>query len=98
VDKGKTGHNIQTKSRLKVNSFIKDNHIIELKMDPTQKIQRTTQNTTKQCKNIRDPTKRIYIIQMNPQAPKLKAKIIIYKSSAPIRLVIKSIYVPAHIQ
>jgi hypothetical protein len=28
-------------------------------------MQRTTQNTIKQCKNIRSPTKRKYIIQMN---------------------------------
>jgi hypothetical protein len=48
----------------KVNTFIEDNHIIELKTDPTQKkMQRTTQNTIKQCKNITDPTKRKYIIQ-----------------------------------
>jgi hypothetical protein len=69
----------------KVNSFIEDNHI-ELKMDPTQKMQRTTQNTIKQCKNLKEPTKRIYIIQMNTQAPKLKAKIKIHKSPAPRRL------------
>jgi hypothetical protein len=29
----------------KVNSFIKGNHIIEFKKDPTQKMQRRTQNT-----------------------------------------------------
>jgi hypothetical protein len=42
----------------KVNSFIKDNHITELKTDPTQTLQRRVQITLKQCKNIIDPTKR----------------------------------------
>jgi hypothetical protein len=72
----------------KVNSFIKSNHIIELKTDSTQKTQRTTQKVLKQCETIIDPAKRTYIIQMNPQAPKLKAKIKIHKPSAPIRPVI----------
>jgi 16S rRNA U1498 N3-methylase RsmE len=35
---------------------MKDNHITELKTDPTQKLQRIVQNTLKQCKNIIDPT------------------------------------------
>jgi hypothetical protein len=33
---------------------------------------------------------------MNPQAPKLKAKIKIHKQSAPIRPVINNIYAPTH--
>jgi hypothetical protein len=55
---------------------------------------RTTQNTIKQCRNIIDPTKGIYIIQMNTQAPRLKAKIIIHKPSSPNRPVISSICAP----
>jgi hypothetical protein len=46
--------------------------------------------------NIVDPTKRKHIIQMNSQAPKLKAKIKIHKPDAPIRPVINSIYAPTH--
>jgi hypothetical protein len=80
----------------KVNSFIKDNHITKLKTDPTQKMQRIVQNTLKQCKNITDPTKRKYVIQINPQAPKLGAKIKIHKPEALIRPVINSIYASTH--
>jgi hypothetical protein len=59
-------------------------------------MQSTTQNTTKQCKYIIDPAKRKYIIQLNPQAPRLKAKIKIHKPSAPIRQAVSSIYAPTH--
>jgi Tfp pilus assembly protein FimT len=59
----------------KVKSFIENNNITELKTDPTQKCQRTVQKHLKQCKIIIDPIKRKYIHQMNPQAPKLNAKI-----------------------
>jgi hypothetical protein len=58
-------------------------------------MQRTTQNTIKQCKNIIDPTERKYIVQMNPQAPRLKAKIEIHNPSVSIRQVISSNYAPA---
>jgi hypothetical protein len=37
-----------------------------------------------------------YVLQMNPQAPKLKAKIEIHKPEAPIRPVINNIYAPTH--
>jgi thermostable 8-oxoguanine DNA glycosylase len=80
----------------KVYSFIINNNIAELKADPIQKFQRIVQNPLKQCKNRVDPTKRKYIIQMNPQAPKLKAKIKIHKPDTPIRPVINSIYAPTH--
>jgi hypothetical protein len=80
----------------KVNSFIKDNNITELKIYPTPKFQRIVQNTLKQCTNIVDPTKRKQTLQMNPQGPKLKAKIKIHKPEIPIRLVINSIYAPTH--
>jgi 23S rRNA U2552 (ribose-2'-O)-methylase RlmE/FtsJ len=80
----------------KVNTFITNNNIVELKTDPTQKMQRTTQNVVKLCKYIINPAKRKYLIQMNPQAPKLKAKIKIHKPSAPIRPVINDIYAPTH--
>jgi hypothetical protein len=80
----------------KVNSFIKNNNITELKTDPTQKFQRIVKNTLKQCKNIVHPIKRKHVIQMNPQAPKLKAKIKIHKPEAPIRPVINNTYAPTH--
>jgi hypothetical protein len=80
----------------KVNNFIKDNNINELKMDPTQRMQKGTQNTIKQFKHKIDPTKRKYLIQMNPQAPSLKAKIKIHKPTTPIRPVINNIYAPTH--
>jgi hypothetical protein len=79
----------------KVNFFIKDN-IAELKTVPTQKTQRIVQNTLKQCKIVVHSTKRQYVLQMNPQAPKLKAKIKIHKPEAPIRLVINNIFAPTH--
>jgi hypothetical protein len=80
----------------KEKTFIKDNNITEPKTDPTQKFQRTTQNIIKQCKGIIKPEKRKYVTQMNPQAPKLMAKIKIHKTSASIRPVISSIYAPTH--
>jgi hypothetical protein len=91
ADKGKTMV-IICKQDLneKVNSFIKNNNITELKTDPTQKFQRIVQNTLKQCKNIVHPIKRKHVIQMNPQTPKLKAKIKIHKPEAPIRPVINN--------
>jgi cell shape-determining protein MreC len=42
----------------KVNSVIKSNHIIELKTDPTQEMQRTAQNVLKLKHN--KPSKKIY--------------------------------------
>jgi hypothetical protein len=80
----------------KVDKFIKDNDIKEIKIGPTQKMQKVTQNTIKQCKHIIDPTKRKYLIQMNPQAPSLKAKIKIHKPTTPIRPVTNNIYAPTH--
>jgi hypothetical protein len=80
----------------KVNTFIKSNHTIELKADPTLKMQRITQNVLRQCKNIIDTTKRKYLIQMNPRKPKRRAKIKIHKSLAPIRPVINNIHAPLH--
>ena len=68
----------------------------ELKTDPTQKFQRTVQNTLKQCKNIIDPIKIKQVHQMNPQAPKLKAKIKIHKPEAPIRPVINNTNAPTN--
>jgi hypothetical protein len=59
-------------------------------------MQKVTQNVIKQCKHIIDPTKRKYLIQMNPQAPNLKAKNKIHKPTTPIRPVINSIYAPTH--
>jgi ribosomal protein S18 len=53
ADKGRTMviiYNQDLEDR--INIFIKDNNIAELKTDPTQKHQRTMQNTIKQCKSI----------------------------------------------
>jgi hypothetical protein len=97
ADKGKTMIIIYKQDlNQKVNAFIINNNIAELKADLTQKFQRIVQSTLKQCKNIVDPTKRKHIIQMNPQVPKLKAKIKIHKPEASIRPVINSIYAPTH--
>jgi hypothetical protein len=54
------------------------------------------QNTLKQCKTIIDPIKRKHVHQMNPQAPKLKAKIKIHKPQAPIRPIINNTTAPTH--
>jgi hypothetical protein len=50
----------------------------------------------KQCKHIIDPANRKYPIQINPQAPNLKAKIKIHKPTTPIRPVINNIHAPTH--
>jgi hypothetical protein len=65
-------------------------------MDSTQRMQKVTQDTIKQCKHIIDPTKQKYLIQMNPQAPSLKTKLKIHKPTTPIRPVINNIYAPTH--
>jgi hypothetical protein len=80
----------------KVKHFIDNNNIIELKINPTQKFQNTMQNTLKLCKNIINPTTRKYVHQMNPQAPKMKAKIKIHKPEAPIRPIINNTNAPTH--
>jgi hypothetical protein len=49
------------------------------------------QNALKQCKNVGDPTKRKLVLQMNPQALKLKAEIKICKPEAQIRPVVNNI-------
>jgi hypothetical protein len=59
-------------------------------------MQRTTQNVLRQSKNIVDPTERKYIIHMNPQTPKLEARIKIHKPSAPIQPVINNIHVSTY--
>jgi hypothetical protein len=55
ADKGKTlvvihKHDLGEK----VKNFIKENDINELKAHPTQRMQKITQNTIKQCKHIID--------------------------------------------
>jgi flagellar biosynthesis component FlhA len=97
ADKGRTMVIIYKRDlEEKVNTFIKDNNITELKTDPTQKFQRMTQNTIKQCTSVIKSGKRKYVTQMNPQAPKLKAKIKMHKAEAPIRPVLSSTYAPTH--
>jgi hypothetical protein len=80
----------------KVNTFIKENDIDKLKTNPTQKLQKTTLDTIKQCTHIIDPKKRKYIIQMHPQAPNLNARIKIHKPNTPIRPVINNTQAPTH--
>jgi hypothetical protein len=80
----------------KVNTFINENVINKLKADPTQRMQKMTQNTIKQCTHIIDPNKRKYITQMHPQAPNLKLKIKIRKPATPIRPVLNIIHAPTH--
>jgi hypothetical protein len=97
ADKGKTlvviyKHELDDK----VNTFMNENDIYELKADPTQRMQKMTQSTIKQCAHIIDPNKQKYIIQMLPQAPNLKAKIKIHKPTTPIRPVINNIHAPTH--
>jgi hypothetical protein len=97
ADKGKTMVVIHKQDlENKVNTFIKENDIDELKTDPTQKMQKTTLDTIKQCTHIIDPKKRKYITQMHPQAPNLNARIKIHKPSTPIRPVINNINAPTH--
>jgi hypothetical protein len=80
----------------KVNTFINENDINELKADSTQRMQKMTQNTIKQCTHILEPNKRKYITQMHPQAPNLNAKIKIHKPTTLIRPVINNIHAPTH--
>jgi hypothetical protein len=97
ADKGRTMVIIYKKNlEDKINTFIEENYIIELKADPTQKFQRIMQNTVRQCKSTIRLERRKHITQMNPQAPRLKAKIKVQKTAAPIRPVVSSIHAPTH--
>jgi hypothetical protein len=49
-------------------------------MEPSPKMQRATKKILKQSSNIVDPTRRKYVIQMNPQTPRIKTKIKIHQS------------------
>jgi hypothetical protein len=80
----------------KVNDFIRDNEITQLKEDPTQRMHKLMQNAVKECKHIIDPAKRKYLTQMNAQVPNLKAKIKLHKPTTPIRPVINNIHAPTH--
>jgi hypothetical protein len=58
----------------KINTFIKGNNIIQLKTDPTQKFQRTTQNIIKQCKGIIKPEKKKICNTNEPASTKTKGE------------------------
>jgi hypothetical protein len=74
-----------------INQFISDNHIDTLKKDPTQNMHKQIQSGLKACKTLIDKHKRTSLLQMNPKAPTLKARVKIHKPTAPIRLVINNI-------
>jgi hypothetical protein len=80
----------------KVAQFLNDNQIETLRSDPTAKMQKQIQDTLRQCKTIIDQNKKKYVIQMNPQAPILKAKIKLHKPMAPIRPVVNNIQAPSY--
>jgi hypothetical protein len=78
----------------KVTQFRSDNQIDMLKADPIQKMHTQIQNTLKPCNTLIDQLRRNYILNMNPKASTLKAKIKI--PSAPIIPVISNIYSPSY--
>jgi hypothetical protein len=80
----------------KVNQFINDNHIETLTSDPTQKMQRQIQNTLKQSNTLFKKNKKTLMLQMNPAAPTLGARVKIHKPQAPIRPVINNITAPSY--
>jgi hypothetical protein len=81
----------------KINQFISDNHIDPLKKDPTQNMHKQIQSGLKACKTLINGHKRTSLLQMNPKAPTLKARVKIHKPTAPTRPVI-NINAPAYVR
>jgi molybdopterin-guanine dinucleotide biosynthesis protein len=97
ADKGKTMVILYKRTlNEKVNQFINDNHIETLTSDPTQKMQRQIQNTLKHSNTLFKKNKKKLMLQMNPAAPTLRAKVKIHKPQTPIRPVINNISAPSY--
>jgi len=59
----------------KIKAFIKQNNILKMNKDPTDKFKKQIQKTMAQCTGIIDKRKHKYIINMKPSTPQLKAHI-----------------------
>ena len=86
----------KTDMEQKINNFISENNIMELKKDPATTYHKRTQQLVKKCTNIIERSKSTYMLNIKPEAPKLNAYIKTHKSNEPIRLVIDNTLAPAY--
>jgi len=78
----------KTNLEQKVNTFIQENNIIEVKKDPTETYQKQIQRIIQKSKDIIDRNKSKYMLNIKPTAPEINAYIKTHKDNNPIRPVI----------
>ena len=81
---------------MKINEFIKDNNILLLNKDPTEKYQKQVQQAIKNANSIIDKNAHKYLTNIKPTAPKLNVHLKTHKENQPIRPVINNRPAPAY--
>jgi hypothetical protein len=74
----------------KINTFIQENHITQLKKDPTRTFQKQIQQALQTCNLLIERDRLKHLINIKPKAPNLNAYIKTHKEGAPIQPVINS--------
>jgi hypothetical protein len=80
----------------KVNNFIKENHMEQLKKDPTEIYQKQIHQAGHKCNILTDKQAHKYQLNIKPIAPQLNLYIKTHKEGQPIRPVINNKQAPSH--
>jgi Asp-tRNA(Asn)/Glu-tRNA(Gln) amidotransferase A subunit family amidase len=78
------------KLKMKVNNFIKENHMQLLNKDPTETYQKQIHQTIQKCNKLIDKYIHKYLTNIKPTAPQLNLYIKTHKENKPIRPVINN--------
>jgi len=78
----------------KVHTFLTNNNFQAIPKNPTNKYQKQTTQTIKQCYLVFNKEQNKYITVRNQKPPTLKAQIKLHKDGNPIRPVINNIHAP----
>jgi hypothetical protein len=80
----------------KNSTFLQENQITALDIDPTDYFQKHIQQIIHKCNIIKDKNQYKHLLQIKPTAPKFNAVIKIQKDNNPIGLEINNIQAPAY--
>ena len=84
------------KQHKRMNQFVQDNNIPQIKKDPTTKYHKETQQAIQRCNLIICKRTHKFLTNTQAKAPKLNAHIKTHKDGMPIRPVINNTHAPSH--
>jgi hypothetical protein len=77
-------------------TFIQDNQITRLNIDPTECFQKKIQQALQKCNTLIEESKYKYLMNIKPAAPYLNAYVKTHRQDKPIRPVVNNIRTPAY--